>query len=273
MMKSKKFEGKVAVITGSSRGIGKAIALELAKNGAFIVLNGRDSTRLTDTETEIRKYHSKVISVCCDVSTNEGGRLLIDEAMKAFGRIDILINNVGVSMRGNVSAMNPDVFRATFESNYMSAVCPTIPALEHLRLSKGSLVFISSLAGIRGLPFISAYCSSKMALRALAESIRIEESGYGIHVGLVYVGITVNDEGKEAVAADGTKILLEPRSGSGVQSKESVADAVLKNIIKRKFISVLTFVGKLNYFMQPIVPQIVERIVIKNIRKFEKRSR
>jgi short-subunit dehydrogenase len=272
-MNSCKFKGKVAVITGSSRGIGKAIALELAKHGASVVLNGRDKSRLTETEAEIRQFYPDILSVCCDVSTNAGGKLLINEAMKAFGRIDILINNVGVSMRGNVSALNPDVFRATFESNYMSAVCPTIPALEQLRLTKGSLVFISSLAGIRGLPFISAYCSSKMALRALAESIRIEESDNGIHVGLVYVGITVNDEGKEAVAADGSKILLEPRSGSGVQSKESVADAVLKNILKRKFISVLTFVGKLNYFMQPIVPQIVERIIIKNIRKFEEGSR
>ena len=83
----------------------------------------------------------------------------------------------------------------------------------------------------------------------------------------------VNDEGKETLAADGSKILLEPRSGSGVQSQESVADAVLRNIAKRKFISVLTFVGKLNYFMQPIVPQIVERIILKNIHKFEERSK
>ncbi|HEY5511775.1 MAG TPA: SDR family oxidoreductase [Prolixibacteraceae bacterium] len=272
-MSAQKFNGKVAVITGSSRGIGKAIALELAKRGAFIVLNGRDFDRLNNTESEIKSYQTGVISVCCDVSTNEGGRLLISEAVKAFGRIDFLINNVGVSMRGNVCEMNPDVFRATFESNYMSAVCPTIPALDQLRLSKGSLVFISSLAGIRGLPFISAYSSSKMALRALAESIRIEEADHGIHVGLVFVGITVNDAGKETLGSDGSRKLLEPRSGSGVQSKESVAVAVLKNITKRKFISVLTFVGKLNYLLQHIVPQIVERIIIKNIRKFEERSR
>ena len=272
-MNAQKFSGKVAVITGSSRGIGKTIALELAKKGAYIVLNGRDKSKLTDTKNKIGIYQPNVISVCCDVSTNEGGKQLISEAVNAFGRIDFLINNVGVSMRGKVHEMNPDVFRSTFESNYMSAVCPTIPALEHLRLTKGSLVFISSLAGIRGLPFISAYCSSKMALRALAESLRIEEAQNGIHVGLIYVGITVNDEGKETLAADGTKILLEPRSGSGVQSKESVAAAVLKNIVKRKFITVLTFVGKLNYFLQPIIPQIVERIIIKNIRKFEERSK
>ena len=272
-MSSQKFMGKVAVITGSSRGIGKATALALAKKGALIVLNGRESSRLAETEAEIRKVQPKVISVCCDVSTNEGGKHLIWEALTTFGRIDFLINNVGVSMRGNVRDLNPDVFRTTFESNYMSAVCPTIPALEPLRLAKGSLIFVSSLAGIRGLPFISAYCSSKMALRALAESLRIEESEHGIHVGLIYVGITVNDEGKETLAADGSKMLLEPRSGSGVQSQESVAQAIVKNITKRKFISVLTFVGKLNFFMQPIVPQLVERIVIKNIRKFEERSR
>ncbi len=198
-MSLEKFLGKVAVITGSSRGIGKATALALAKRGASVVLNGRDSSRLSAVENEIKLIQPRVISVCCDVSTNEGGRHLISEALKAFGRIDFLVNNVGVSMRGKVRNLDPDVFRATFESNYMSAVCPTIPALEPLRLSKGSLIFVSSLAGIRGLPFISAYCSSKMALRSLAESLRIEEAEHGIHVGLVYVGITVNEIGRAHV--------------------------------------------------------------------------
>ncbi|MBK7132862.1 MAG: SDR family NAD(P)-dependent oxidoreductase [Bacteroidales bacterium] len=207
-MKSQKFHGKVAVITGSSRGIGKAIAMELALNGASIVLNGRDKVRLQETEAEIRKISEKVISICCDVSAAESGKSLINESIKAFGRIDILINNIGVSMRGNLADLNPEVFKTIFESNVLSAVNPTIPAIKYLRQTKGSLIFISSLAGIRGLPFLSAYSSSKMALRAIAESIRIEEKQNDLHVGLIYVGYTENDPGKETIAADGSKILL-----------------------------------------------------------------
>jgi len=268
-MDSKRFAGKVAVITGSNGGIGKAIALELAKNGACIVLNGRNQARLTETEIDVRKIHDKVISVCCDVSTTEGGQLLINETINRFKRIDILVNNAGVSMRGFVADLNPDIFRTMFETNVIGAISPTIPAISYLRQTKGSIVFISSLAGIRGLPITSAYCSSKMALRAIAESIRIEEARYGIHVGLILVGITEIDPGKESFAPDGSKIKLEPRSGKGVQSKETVARAVVKNISKRKFISVLTTIGKLNAFMQPRFPLLVEKLILSNMKKFE----
>jgi short-subunit dehydrogenase len=272
-MNPEKFQGNVAVITGSSRGIGKAIALELASKGTSIVLNGRDQTRLNKAADEIRKITENVITVCCDVSTPEGGQFLIDEAIRIFNRIDILVNNTGVSMRGNFADLKPEVFRTVFESNVLAAVNPTIPAIKYLRQTKGSLVFISSLAGIRGLPFLSAYSSSKMALRALAESIRIEEKQYNIHVGLVYVGYTENDPGKEAIAADGSKIVLNPRKGKGVQTKESVAKAVLKNISRRNFITVLTPIGKLNALLQSRFPMLVEKIIIRNFKKFEKESK
>jgi short-subunit dehydrogenase len=272
-MNSVRFHGKVAVITGSSRGIGKAIARELSLHGASIVLNGRDSTRLSVAENEIRKLNENVISVCCDVSTAKGGEFLINESVKAFGRIDILVNNTGVSMRGNMCDLNPEVFKTIFESNVSGAVNPTIPALKYLRQNKGSVIFISSLAGIRGLPFLSAYSSSKMALRAIAESLRIEEKKHDIHVGLIYVGYTENDPGKETIAADGSKILLNPRKGRGVQTKESVAKAVIKNISKRKFITVLTWIGKLNAFLQPKFPMLVENIILRNLKKFEEESK
>ncbi|MSP70420.1 MAG: SDR family NAD(P)-dependent oxidoreductase, partial [Bacteroidetes bacterium] len=111
---SSNYIGKVAIITGSSRGIGKAIAIEFAKKGIHIVLNGRDAQRLQETENEIKNIHDNVISVCSDVSTIAGGQLLIDECINAFGRIDFLINNVGVSMRGDVADLNPEVFKLVF---------------------------------------------------------------------------------------------------------------------------------------------------------------
>jgi NAD(P)-dependent dehydrogenase (short-subunit alcohol dehydrogenase family) len=268
-MSSQRLNGKVAIITGSSGGIGKAIALELAKNGTYIVLNGRNKARLAASENEVRKIHSNIISVCCDVSTAEGGQLLINETISKFNRIDILVNNVGVSMRGYLADLKPEVFRIVFDTNILGVVCPTIPAISHLRLTKGSIVFISSVAGIRGLPTTSAYCSSKMALRSLAESIRIEEAVHDLHVGLIYVGNTEIDDGKTTIAPDGTKMLLRSRKGKGVQSKESVARAVVKNISKRKFITVLTTLGKLNAFLQTLFPLLVERIIIRNLKKFE----
>jgi len=266
------YPGKVAIITGSSRGIGKAVAIELAKNGAAIVLNGRNETRLAEAKKAILQIHEHVITVCCDVSIVEDAQLLISETLKAFGRIDILVNNVGVSMRGKVAELSPEVYKTVFESNVFGAVNPTIPAIPYLRKTQGSIVFISSLAGIRGLPGLSAYCSSKMALRAIAESIRIEEKANSIHVGLIYVGITEIEPNKETIAADGSMKTLKDRSDSKAQSTTQVAKAVVQNIKKRKFITTLTGIGKLNKFMQPRFPLLVEKIILKSLHKFEDKS-
>jgi NAD(P)-dependent dehydrogenase (short-subunit alcohol dehydrogenase family) len=269
----KKYEGKVAIVTGSSRGIGKAIALQLAQQGASIVLNGRDLERLNQTASEIIPFNTPIEVVCADVSNTEGAQELIRCTINRFGRIDMLINNVGISMRGNFSDLNPEVFKIVFESNVLGTVYPTIPAIEHLRKTKGSIVFISSLAGIRGLPALSAYCSSKMALRAIAESIRIEEAQHNVHVGLIYVGITDIEHNKETIAADGSMKVLASRKAKKVQSTHAVAKSVLKNIERRKFISVLTRIGKINHYLQPRFPQLVEKIILRNLDKFEENSK
>ena len=171
---------KVVVVTGSSRGIGKAIAIACAQRGAAVVLNGRNQERLASAKAAVEEHTSRVHVVCGDVSDPKEGRRLIEEAVATFGRLDLLVNNVGISMRGAVADLQPEVFQTVFASNVFGTVNPTIPAIPELRKTKGSIIFISSLAGIRGLPSLSAYCSSKMALRALAESIRIEEHAHGI---------------------------------------------------------------------------------------------
>tara|TARA_B110000046_G_scaffold184365_1_gene222659 strand:+ start:168 stop:980 length:813 start_codon:yes stop_codon:yes gene_type:complete len=266
-------EGKVAIITGSSRGIGKSIAIELAKKGAFIVLNGRDSTRLDSTVSELKKIHKNIIAVCCDVSVAAQSKELVNQAIKTFGKLDILINNVGVSMRGDVADLNPEVYKTVFDSNVLGAVNPTIPALKELRKTQGSLVFISSLAAIRGLPYLSAYSSSKMALRAIAESIRIEEKQNNIHVGLILVGITQIEHNKETISSDGSKIVLKNRDSSKVDSTQRVAKKVIRNILKRKFITTLTPIGKLNKFLQARFPMLVEKIILANLDKFKDKSK
>ena len=98
--------------------------IELAKNGASIVLNGRNEQRLQETEQIIRSIHPHVVSVCCDVSDIKASEALIETAIQQFGRLDILVNNVGVSMRGTVAELNPDVFKKVFESNCVACHKP-----------------------------------------------------------------------------------------------------------------------------------------------------
>ena len=143
---------KVAIVTGSSRGIGKGIAKELLLAGSKVILNGRNEDRLKATQSELLKISKDVHYFCCDITNSNESENLINYAIDTYGSIDILVNNVGVSSRGTVEESRPEVFERVMKSNFIGSVLPTIYAMKFLRKTSGSLVFISSVAGIRGLP-------------------------------------------------------------------------------------------------------------------------
>ena len=263
----KYFQDKVAIVTGSSRGIGKATALELAKNGARVVLNGRDLSSLSKVEKAIKAKGGEALVLCLDVSFPEQARQLIEKTIERFGRLDILINNAAVSMRGNFAELDPVVYKTTFGTNVLGCVNVSIPAIPHLRKSAGSILFISSLAAIRSLPDQSAYCASKMALRGIADSIRIEEKASNIHVGLIYVGITENEGDKKVMTTDGSFIELKEHSIFKIHSLNNVAKAILKNIRKRRSRTILSTIGKLLSLLQSLFPSLIDKVMLYAVKK------
>lgn len=264
---------KVIIVTGSSRGIGKSVAKKLLERGYSVVINGRNADRLDRTEKELQEVSKKLLAVVSDVSNIDGAQTLVTETLKKFSRVDALINNVGVSSRGNMTDLNPSVVKTVFESNVYGAINPTIYALPELRKSRGSLVFVSSLAGIRGLPGLAPYSASKMALRAFVESIRIEEHANGVHAGLVLVGQTSVEADKEVITVDGGTRTLAPRKGKNIQTMEEVAHAIIQTMHERKYMKVLTSLGKTQAILQAIAPRLVERIILINLDKFEEGNR
>ncbi len=266
------FRDQVVIVSGSNQGIGLTTAQAFAELGAKIVLNGRNLARLKQAEQLLRDSGREVLAIQGDITRAEEAEALIEKTIAHFGRLDILINNAGVSMRGMFSELRPEVYHSVFETNVFGTTNLTIPAMPYLRESRGSIVFVSSLAGIRGLPGVSAYCASKMALRAIAESIRIEEAGQGIHVGLIQVGYTEIEQGKQTVGPDGSLVPIPDRSGFKAASRESVAKAILENVRQRRFISTLTKIGKLTAFFQRLVPGLVEEILIRHADEIARRS-
>jgi NADP-dependent 3-hydroxy acid dehydrogenase YdfG len=138
----KGFKNKVALITGSSQGIGKAIALELAKKGWVVVLNGRKQEKLEIVRSEIEKIGGTAHAIAADVSNFHETQNLIKETIERCGQLNFLINNVGVSSRGYISELHPDVLQQVFASNVNGCIFPTQLALAELRKSKGSVIFI-----------------------------------------------------------------------------------------------------------------------------------
>lgn len=255
------FKNKVAIVTGSGMGIGKAIAKELCLRGASVVLNGRNPDRLKKTFDEFSAQGFRVLAVQADVTKHSDCELLITKAVQEFGGIDILITNAGVSMREYFENLQPEIFATVVESNIHGSAFPALKALPEIKKRKGSIVFISSAAGMIGLPTASAYSVGKMGLTALAQSLKIELNSSGVHIGIVHVGFTKNDDDKRVLNANGELIPVASRPAYLQQTQEQVANAVLSLIRKRKFKKVLTVTGKLNAYMVRFFPSVVMSII------------
>ena len=247
-------KNKVILITGSSMGIGKTMARELAHRGATIVLNARNQKRLEQTYREFEADGYSILPVAGDVSRYEDCQRLFETIRRTYGRLDVLINNAGISTEGTVGEVAPAVFRQVVEVNLLGSVYCTQLALPLLRERRGSVLFMGSVAGIRGLPGYAPYSATKMALTALAESLAIEERASGVHVGLAYVGFTENEPQKTILAADG-RILPQPRRNFiKPESREVVARRLIRMIEKRQHKRVFTPLGKLNAWVNRLAP-------------------
>ena len=260
----KPFQNKVVVITGSGSGIGKATALRVGQQGARVVINGRNPEKLTRAQAWLQAQEVTVLAVVADVASVDGARTLVETAVEHYGKVDILINNAGMSSRGYFDILDPSVMEEMMEVNVLSSLYTTRFALEPLKKTQGSVVFISSVAGIRGLPETSLYCASKMALTAIAESLRVELWEHHVHVGIVYVGITENDPGKQVIDADGSLITLRQRDQRRAQLPDQVAQSVLKLIRQRRFKVILTPLGKLNAIANVLFPRLVDKFLVRS---------
>jgi NAD(P)-dependent dehydrogenase (short-subunit alcohol dehydrogenase family) len=266
-LRAQAFKDKVAIVTGSSRGIGRATAYRLAQDGAAVVLNGRNTTRLDNTRKEMEDKGYTVHGIAGDVTSVKDSKNLIEGTIERFGSIDILINNAGIVSRGKFEDLKPDVFRKVVEGNLLGSVYTTMFALPFLKESGGSIVFISSLAALRGFPIASPYSAAKMGLTALAESLRVELAGTGIHVCIVYVGFTENDPEKRVLSADGSMIQVDTPFRV---PQEKTAKWIVHSILKKKFKAVLTPLGKLSSLAQRLAPWLVELTLKYSFKKMER---
>lgn len=248
----------IAIVTGSSRGIGYATAELLAREGYLVVLNGRDEPRLQAAVAQLTALGLRAEGFAGDLANPAVAQQLIETVVAKHGRLDVLVNNAGLSMRGTFEQLSPQVFQEILSANVINAMNCTRFALPHLQAVKGSVVFVSSVVGLRALPGTSVYSAAKMALTGLAEALRIEQK-QRVHVGIVYVGYTQNAPDKTMMNAQGKMVPLQPRKGGVADSPEGVARLILSNIRQRKFKTVHSLPGKLTNTANRFLPRLVER--------------
>jgi short-subunit dehydrogenase len=261
-------ENKVIIITGASSGIGLACAREFAKRGAHLSLGARNMEALESLKTELINQGHKVIVTQTDVSKEEDCRHLIDETIKQFGKIDILINNAGISMRALFKDVEISVLKRLMDVNFWGAVYCTKYALPYLQSAKGSVVGVSSIAGFIGLPGRTGYSASKFAMHGFLETLRTENLKTGLHVLIAAPGFTASNVRKVALTANGQQQGETPRSEEKMMSPEKVAIHLANAIIKRKRTLILTFMeGKLTVFLRKWLPSLIDRLAYNHMAK------
>jgi len=234
-----KLDGKVAVVTGASSGIGEATVRSLAAEGATVVAGARRKQRLDGLVEEVAKEGGEAIAVECDVTDEEQAHGLVRRAVEEYGRVDILVNNAGVMLLSTVGKGLSDQWRQMFEVNVMGLLYATDAAIGHMKEQKsGHLVNISSVAGRKVTRDSSGvYAGSKFAVNAISEGLRQELLEDNIRVTIVEPGAVATELPDHITDEDARESLSGLMTLERLQA-EDIADAIVYAVTQPERVSV-----------------------------------
>jgi dehydrogenase/reductase SDR family member 7B len=254
-------KNKVVIITGGSSGIGKALAEVFGINGSQILITGRNKDELDSTVEQLRQKGITINGFRADVSLEQDNKAMAEEAIRKYGRIDVLINNAGISMRSLFEDVDLDVIKKVMDINFYGVVYATKYCLPEILKNKGSIIGISSIAGFRGLPGRTGYSASKFALNGFLESLRTELLKTGVHILTACPGFTASNIRKRSLTSDGSSQGESPRNESKMMTSEECAHYIYRATVQRKRSLVLTAQGKLTVFLNKWLPGFADKMV------------
>ena len=222
-------KNKVAIVTGSRRGIGKAIALALAKAGANIVVSDINLDDCNKLVEEIKAINGNALAVKTDVSNPEDVSQMINLTTEKFGKVNILINNAGIYMQKSFTDVTEQDFDRTLDINLKGVfLCSKAVVPEMIKQGKGKIINIASIAGQVGFANSSAYCASKGAIINITRELALELAQYKINVNAIGPGVIETDMTKDLLEDKATKeTLLANIPLSRIGKPEDIANAAL----------------------------------------------
>ncbi|MGN6600861.1 MAG: SDR family oxidoreductase [Ginsengibacter sp.] len=255
------FENKIVVITGGTDGIGKALVAGFLQKGASVSTCSRTEEKLSNLKKEFSG--KSLFTVAADVSKEDDCRNFIEKTLEHFGKIDILINNAGISMRAEFKDTNLETLRKVMDINFWGSVYCTKFALDSIIKNKGTIVGVSSVAGFRGLPGRSGYSASKFALNGWLEALRTELLETGVNVMWVCPGFTKSNIRNAALNKNAQPQKESPLEEDKLMTAEECATHIMNAIKKRKRTIVLTFTGKETVYLNKLFPGLADKLTHK----------
>ncbi len=266
-----KLKNKVVLITGASSGIGYALARELAHQGARAVLAARREDRLNALKAEAEDPAGNILVAKCDVNMKQDLERTVDEAHTAFGDIDIAVANAAIPMDGKFEKLSLADYRKVMETNVFGVLQTCYAVLEDLKKTRGTLVIIGSISGYMASPDSSAYAMSKFAVRAFADTMRVELAIYGIKVVLISPGFVRSE--MRRLDRQG---IFDPEKKDWVPSflvmpAEKAARQIAQAIVRGRREKFITWHGYIAYLIRQYTPWLYFTLVGTMNRKFRSR--
>ena len=264
---AKRFEGKRVFITGASSGIGAALALEFARQGARVVLAARREDRLEEVRRRVRAAGGEALVAACDVRNRASIEAAVAKTVQAFGGMDVAIANAGFEVGGVFQRLDTEDHRRQFDTNYFGVVDTAYAVLPHLLVSKGQLGLVSSVLGRIGTPLSSPYCASKFAVTGLAQSLFHELATKGVAVTCIQPGVVVSEIRSVDNQGRFHPRHKDPAAAWLVVSADKAARDIVRALHKRRFNAVITGHGKALVWINRHFPWIVAFMLRRSARR------
>jgi short-subunit dehydrogenase len=270
------FREKTVIVTGASSGIGRALALRLADEGAWLALAARNSQRLDAVATECRARGAKATVMRTDVAQEYQCEELIQRTRETYGRIDMLVNNAGIDVVSKLEDLSDlSLFKQVVDVNFYGTVHCTYHALPYLKETVGRIVNISSLGGVLAIPYNTSYIASKFAVIGFSDSLRMEVEQEGVSVTVICPNLVVTEFHERYMDGAG-----KPKGPSGraiyterTMTADRCAQIVLRAARRRKR-QILMQPGPPALWLKLFVPGLVDRLTISRfLRPAVKRTR
>jgi NAD(P)-dependent dehydrogenase (short-subunit alcohol dehydrogenase family) len=254
---------KVVLITGGSSGIGRATALRLAEHGARVVVAARNAVALAETVAQAAVQGAEALAVPTDVTDSDQVRRAVETTVARFGRLDILLCSAGISMRAYFAGSDLPALERVMRVNFFGTLYATHYALPHVKQTQGSLVAISSLTGKRGIPSYAIYGASKFAIQGLYESLRLELSRDGVHVGIVAPGFVDTPLRDQVLGPDGKPWPEPPPPPFRIWPVEKCVNRIVRLIVKRRAEVLIPWITRPLLFLDRIDGQLIGNAILK----------